>query len=78
MISDKLEEFADLVVPVSACPFSRVEEDCPFKNYWDEKDLERRIKALDLLPEKELEKLRNHHNVCVRQKLDRGEVMDQL
>lgn len=78
MATKKNKEFADLLVPIKACPFEKSEQDCPFVNFWSIESLEQHLLLIDKLSEKELLELREHHKVCRDYKLSKGEVIVNL
>ena len=78
MATEKNKKFADLIVPFTACPFEKIEDDCPFINFWKLNGLNQVVELIDKLPESELLNLREHHNTCRDWKLQRGEPIVNL
>ena len=74
--TEKKIKYADLVVPFTKCSFKKVENDCPFVKYWKLASVEKQVRAIEDLPEKELDLLREHHRICQERKIknaqDRG------
>ncbi len=62
-------KYADLVVPFTKCPYKKVENDCPFIEYWRLTSVEKQVRAIEDLPEKELDLLREHHRLCQERKI---------
>lgn len=75
MATEKNKEFADLIVPFMACPFEKVEVDCPFTDFGDLKGLDAILKLIDQLPNEKLISLREHHNNCQEWKIVKGEAI---
>jgi hypothetical protein len=78
MTTEKNKVFSDLIVPFTACPFKKVEVDCPFVDYWKIDGLEEVMELIDKLPEQQLLEYREQHQVCRDWKISRGEVMTNL
>jgi hypothetical protein len=57
----KNKVFSDLIVPFTACPFEKVEVDCPFVDYWKVEGLEQVMELIDKLPEQQLLEYREQH-----------------
>ena len=66
----KFKEYVDLVVPLICCPIGEPVADCPFVCYWDIKDFAERIRPIEELPIKELDKLRIFHRKCLMEKVE--------
>lgn len=67
--TEKKIKYADLVVPFTKCPFKKVEHDCPFVEYWKLASVEKQVLAIENIPEKELDLLREHHRLCQARKI---------
>ncbi|WP_320113238.1 hypothetical protein [Draconibacterium orientale] len=75
MATKKNKEFADLIVPFTACPFEKVEVDCPFSDFGNLKGLDEILKLIDQLPDEKLISLREHHKTCQEWKIEKGEAI---
>ncbi|WP_321995554.1 hypothetical protein [Draconibacterium orientale] len=78
MATEKNNEFADLIIPFTACPFEKVEVDCPFTYFGNHNELDEIIRLIDQLPIEKLISLREHHKTCQDWKLERGESVVNL
>ncbi len=67
--TEKKIKYADLVVPFTKCPFKKVEYDCPFVEYWKLSSVEKQVQAIEDIPEKKLNLLREHHKSCQERKI---------
>ena len=67
--TEKKIKYADLVVPFTKCPLKKVKNDCPFIEYWKLASVEKQVRAIEDLPEKELDLLREHHRICQERKI---------
>ncbi len=67
--TEKKIKYADLVVPFTKCPYKKVEHDCPFVKYWELSSVEKQVQAIENIPEKELNLLREHHRNCQERKM---------
>ncbi|MEZ5104475.1 MAG: hypothetical protein R2757_08265 [Draconibacterium sp.] len=70
-LTEKKIKYADLVLPFTKCPFKKVENDCPFVEYWKLASIEKQVQAIESLPEEELDLLREHHRLCQEKKVKR-------
>lgn len=78
MTTEKNKVFSDLIVPFTACPFEKVEVDCPFVDYWKTEGLEQVMELINKLPEQQLLEYREQHQVCRDWKISQGEAMTKL
>ncbi len=76
--TEKKIKHADLVIPFTKCPFKKVEQDCPFIEYWDLASVEKQIGLIENLPEEKLDSLRNHHELCQERKLKNAQNLGKL
>ena len=72
LYTEKILRYADLVVPVSACPFGEPVSNCPFILFHGMRNEREQILQIDLCPQEELDKLRAFHRDCT-QKYMNGE-----
>lgn len=66
LYTEKIRRNADLVVPVSACPFGNPVENCPFILFHGIGNEREQILQIDLCPQEELDKLRAFHRACTQ------------
>lgn len=78
MSTEKNKRFAGLIVPFSACPFEKVEDDCPFVEYWTLEGLEEIVEEINNLSEEKLLYLHEHHSMCRDRKIKAGEPIVNL
>ena len=70
--TEKLRQYADLVVPFTECPFGEPIHDCPFIVFHRIGDESKQIAEINLHSEEELDSLRAFHRACM-QKYINGE-----
>ena len=70
--TEKLSQYADLVVPFTRCPFGEPFNECPFIEFHQIGNESMQIEQVDLHTEKELNLLRSYHRECM-QKYFNGE-----
>ena len=70
--TEKLRQYADLVVPFTGCPFGEPITECPFIEFHQIKNESKQIEQVNLHTEKELDLLRFYHRDCM-QKYFNGE-----
>lgn len=66
LYTEKIRRNADLVVPVSACPFGEPIDNCPFILFHGIGNESEQILQIDLCPQEELDKLRAFHRACMQ------------
>ena len=64
--TEKIRQNADLINPISACPFGEPIAECPFIPYYTLNDEREQIMQIDVLPQAELDELRKFHRVCMK------------
>ena len=63
--TEKIRQNADLINPISACPFGEPIAECPFISYYALNDERKQIMQIDVIPQEELEELRMFHRACM-------------
>ncbi len=63
--TEKIRQNADLINPISACPFGEPIAECPFIPYYALNDEREQIMQIDVIPQVELEELRKFHRACM-------------
>ena len=64
--TEKIRQNADLLVPISACPFGEPNEECPFIPYYGLKDEYKQMKLVEIIPQERLDELRQFHRDCMK------------
>lgn len=68
--TEKLREYADLVVPFTGCPFGEPINDCPFISFHQIGNESKQIEQVSLHPDEELDSLRAFHRDCMQKYFD--------
>jgi len=63
--TEKIRQNADLINPISACPFGEPIAECPFIQYYGIKDERKQIEQIEVIPQEELDELRMFHRACM-------------
>ncbi len=63
--TEKIRQNADLVNPISACPFGEPIAECPFIPYYSKNDEREQIMQIEVIPQEELDELRKFHRKCM-------------
>jgi len=63
--TEKIRPKADLINPISSCPFGEPIVECPFLPYYELKNEREQIMQIDIIPQEELEELRKFHRSCM-------------
>ncbi|MBL7966783.1 MAG: hypothetical protein JNK09_07265 [Prolixibacteraceae bacterium] len=63
--TDKIRQNADLINPISACPFGEPIIECPFLPYYKLKNEREQIMQINIIPQEELDELRKFHRACM-------------
>jgi len=63
--TEKIRQNADLINPISACPFGEPIAECPFLPYYELKNEREQIMQIDEIPQEELNELRKFHRACM-------------
>ena len=64
--TEKLRQYADLVVPFTGCPFGEPINECPFIEFHQLGNESKQIEKVDHHTEKELIILRTYHRACMQ------------
>lgn len=64
--TEKLRQFADLVVPFTECPFGEPISNCPFIPIHQVADEYKQIEQINQYSEEELDNLRAYHRDCMK------------
>lgn len=62
--TEKIRQNADLINPISACPFGEPIAECPFIKYYALNDEREQIMQIDFIPQDEQDELRKFHRSC--------------
>lgn len=63
--TEKIRQNADLINPISACPFGEPIAECPFIPYYALNNEREQIMQIDVIPQVELDELRKFHHACM-------------
>jgi len=63
--TEKIRQNADLINPISACPFGKLIAECPFLPYYELKNEREQIMKIEVIPQEELDELRKFHRACM-------------
>lgn len=63
--TEKIRQNADLISPISACPFGEPITECPFLPYYELNNEREQIMQIDKIPQEELDELRKFHRDCM-------------
>ena len=65
LYTDKIRQNADLLVPISGCPFGDPIAECPFVPYYALKDEQKQMEQVDVIAQEKLDELRKFHRACM-------------
>lgn len=65
LYTNKIRQNADLLVPISECPFGDPISECPFIPYYALKDEQKQMEQVEVIPQKELNAHRKFHRTCM-------------
>ncbi|KOH44886.1 hypothetical protein [Sunxiuqinia dokdonensis] len=65
--TSKIRQNADLVNPMSKCPFGEPVADCPFIPYYEMKNERKQVAQIEAIPQKKLDEMRQFHRGCMRE-----------
>lgn len=63
--TEKIRQNADLINPISACPFGEPIAECPFISYYTINNEREQIMQIDIIPQEDLDELRKFHRACM-------------
>ncbi|MFA5330241.1 MAG: hypothetical protein WC384_20770 [Prolixibacteraceae bacterium] len=63
--TEKIRQNADLINPISACPFGEPIVECPFIPHYTLNNEREQIMQIDVIPQEELDELRKFHRACM-------------
>jgi len=63
--TEKIRQNADLLVPISACPFGEPIDECPFIPYYALSDEQKQMELVEIIPQERLDELRKFHRACM-------------
>ena len=63
--TEKIRQNADLINPISACPFGEPITNCPFIPYYTLNNEREQIMQIDVISQGELDELRKFHRACM-------------
>ncbi len=69
--TERLRQYADLVVPFTGCPFGEPINECLFKEFHKLGNESRQIEQVSLHTEIELDLLRSYHRDCMQRYFNR-------
>ena len=70
--TEKIRQYADLINPISACPFGEPIIECPFVPFYKIKDERRQIEQIEVISQRELDELRKFHRACMERYREGG------
>ncbi|MGV8134127.1 MAG: hypothetical protein AB2L20_02845 [Mangrovibacterium sp.] len=65
LYTTKIRENADLVNPISKCPFGEPVTECPFLPYYELKNEQEQVAQIETIPQEKLDELRRLHRTCM-------------
>ena len=63
--TEKIRQNADLINPISSCPFGEPITECPFIPYYTLNNEREQIMQIDAISQEELNELRKFHRSCM-------------
>lgn len=63
--TEKIRQNADLLVPISSCPFGEPNDECPFIPYYRLHDERKQMEQVEFIPQEQLDELRKFHRDCM-------------
>jgi hypothetical protein len=61
LYTQKIRQNADLVNPMSKCPFGEPAAECPFTPYYEMKNEREQVAQIEVIPQEKLDELRRFH-----------------
>lgn len=68
-------DYADLVIPISSCPFLDVDADCPFVEFRKVSDYYKKLELLNSLSVEKRNAIRVQHQNCMKMKIEKSKGM---
>lgn len=65
LYTTKIRQNADLVNPMSKCPFGKPVAECLFLPYYELKNEQEQVAQIETIPQKKLDELRHFHRTCM-------------
>lgn len=66
LYTEKIRQNADLLVPISSCPFGEPIYECPFIPYYGLNDEQKQMELVEIIPQGRLDELRQFHRACMK------------
>ncbi|QGY47726.1 hypothetical protein GM418_29900 [Maribellus comscasis] len=63
----KIRQNADLVNPMSKCPFGVPVSECPFIPFHEMNNERKQIEQIETLPQEKLDEMRKFHRACMKE-----------
>ena len=63
--ANKAEKYAGLIVPFSFCTIGLPVCNCPFKKYWTERSIQKKVELINSMSDEELTSLLSFHQQCI-------------
>ena len=67
LYTKKIRQNADLVNPITKCPFGEPVAECPFIPFYKMKDERKQVEQIEILSHEKLEKMRRFHRACMKE-----------
>jgi hypothetical protein len=67
LYTEKIRRNADLVNPMSRCPFGEPIAECPFIQFYEMKNEREQVAQIEVIPQKKLDELRQFHRGCMKE-----------
>ncbi|MEL7589102.1 MAG: hypothetical protein AAGU19_20490 [Prolixibacteraceae bacterium] len=65
LYTTKIRQNADLVNPMSKCPFGEPVSQCPFLPYYEMENEQEQVAQIETLPQEKLDEMRRFHRTCM-------------
>ncbi|WP_430815637.1 hypothetical protein [Carboxylicivirga sp. RSCT41] len=62
----RVKKYASLIVPMSFCAIGVPNTNCPFKRFWGEKLIDKKVELINQFSVDELNSLKAYHECCIR------------
>jgi len=67
LYTTKIRQNADLVNPMSKCPFGEPVSECPFIPYYEMKNEREQVAQIEVIAQEKLDELRRFHRACMHE-----------